>query len=59
MVVYKCPVCGGQGEVNKPPWVAGDQETWVSTSSGPYLCQACNGQGIIWGRDESDESNST
>ena len=43
----KCPVCEGTGLVSRPPWVAGDQDCWVSSSTGPYTCRACNGQGII------------
>lgn len=48
MIPHRCPVCTGQGKVNKPPYVAGDQETWVSNSAGPWPCQACNGSGILW-----------
>lgn len=42
-----CPVCHGQGTLNKPPWIAGDQQGWVSSSTGPYPCRVCGGQGII------------
>ena len=48
MTLYKCPVCNGQGSVNRPPWVAGDQQEWSDTNTGPYLCQACQGTGILW-----------
>lgn len=38
-----CPKCGGQGTVQKPPWVAGDQTGWVSSTtsllSGCYICK--------------------
>ena len=27
--IVKCPICDGQGVLNKPFWVSGDQETWV------------------------------
>ena len=43
----KCPVCDGTGLVSRPPGVAGDQETWFSSSSGPYPCRVCNGNGVL------------
>lgn len=45
----KCPVCNGQGTVVRPPYVPGDQLTWVDTSTAPYPCKVCNGKGIIIG----------
>jgi DnaJ-class molecular chaperone len=48
MKPHKCPVCRGQGTVSKPPHIAGDQDAWVSSDVGPYMCRACNGTGIIW-----------
>ena len=42
----KCPVCDGQGIVSKPPWVAGDQNTWASNRTS-YPCPVCGGKGII------------
>ena len=45
---HKCPVCGGQGTVSKPPYIAGDQPTWTAFDSPPYPCLACNGTGVIW-----------
>lgn len=48
---HKCPVCDGQGKVNRPPYVAGDQETWPATGIGPYPCRACDGTGIVWEGD--------
>lgn len=45
---FKCPVCDGSGLVSRPPGVAGDQTTWVSTDTGPYACRACGGTGIVW-----------
>ena len=45
---HTCPVCNGYGTVSKPPWVAGDQATWVSTSVDPYPCPACGGAGVLW-----------
>ena len=47
-IPHRCPVCNGHKTVNKPPWIAGDQQTWYSDSTQPYPCQACNGTGIIW-----------
>lgn len=48
---HRCPVCEGQGLVNRPPWLAGDQNTWTDNQAGPYPCKACNGTGIIWETD--------
>ena len=42
-----CPVCQGTGLVSRPPWVAGDQTTWTSSSTGPWPCKPCGGQGLI------------
>ena len=41
-----CPKCSGQGTVNKPPHISGDQSTWVSGGS-QYMCDVCNGTKII------------
>jgi hypothetical protein len=41
-----CPKCNGQRVVAKPPWVDGQQMTWVS-DNGSYPCDICNGSGII------------
>ncbi len=41
-----CPVCGGQGTVEKPPGVDGDVEMWMS-SGGGSPCKVCGGAGII------------
>lgn len=43
----KCPVCDGTGLVSRPPGVAGDQSTWVSSTLGPYQCQGCGGAGLL------------
>lgn len=45
--VQKCPKCDGQGLVSKPPWVAGDATTWVSSTVGPYVCNLCDGQMVV------------
>ena len=41
-----CPKCNGQGIVSKPPYIAGDQQTW-SSSSAVHTCDVCNGNKII------------
>lgn len=41
-----CPKCNGQGIVNKPPWVAGDQNTWTSTAAS-FPCDVCNGAKVL------------
>ena len=43
----KCPVCAGTGLVSRPPWIAGDQPTWASSSIGPWPCKVCDGTGLI------------
>ena len=45
--VQRCPVCNGQGTVSRPPHIAGDQPTWVSTTVAPYRCRRCAGLGTI------------
>jgi len=51
MAYYRCPVCGGQGAVHKPPHIAGDQQIWSSASTELYPCPACDGKGVIWHSD--------
>jgi len=53
-IPYKCPCCEGTGLVNHPPWIAGDQETYVTGSAGPWACSSCGGVGIIWGEERDD-----
>lgn len=48
---FACPTCCGHKTVQKPPWIAGDQQTWVSSDYTPYPCPSCNGTGIIWGEE--------
>lgn len=43
----KCPVCDGTGLVSRPPWVAGDQREWMSSSTGPWPCKACHGTRMV------------
>ena len=45
---HACPVCNGTGIVSRPPWVAGDQETWESGGATTWLCKACDGKGVLW-----------
>ena len=45
-VWQKCPKCDGQGIVSKPPYVAGDQHEWSSTSP-THVCNVCNGAKVI------------
>lgn len=47
-IPHKCPVCDGQGIVSRPPYLAGDVETWEDSQTS-YPCRACNGTGIVWG----------
>jgi hypothetical protein len=41
-----CPKCNGQGQVSKPPYIAGDVHEW-SSSSCIFPCDVCNGNKII------------
>jgi hypothetical protein len=43
----RCPICDGTGLVSRPPGVAGDQPTFVSTSCGPWPCRPCTGTGLL------------
>ncbi len=54
-IPFKCPVCDGQGLVNKPPYIAGDQPAWTDSSNSPYTCKACGGGGVLWADDGSCE----
>ncbi len=42
----RCPKCDGQGIVSKPPWIAGDQNTWTDTQL-TYTCNLCKGMMVI------------
>ena len=44
--IVKCPICDGQGVLNKPFWVSGDQETWVDNKI-QHICHCCNGKKVI------------
>jgi hypothetical protein len=48
MIPHKCPVCDGTGLVSKPPWIAGDVNSWTDSGTAPYVCQSCDGKRIIW-----------
>lgn len=47
-IPFSCPTCGGHTTVQKPLWVAGDQQTWISGGTEFYPCPSCNGTGMIW-----------
>jgi ssDNA-binding Zn-finger/Zn-ribbon topoisomerase 1 len=46
--VVLCPKCGGQKHVQKPPYIAGDQHSWVANNTGGFTCPVCNGTGWIY-----------
>lgn len=48
MTPHKCPCCDGTGLTIRPPWIAGDINTWYDSNAAPYPCKACNGTGIVW-----------
>ncbi len=54
-IPHKCPVCDGQGIVSKPPWVAGDQDTWIDSTTGPHTCPKCTGEKVIWDEEVTDQ----
>jgi len=49
-VPFKCPCCDGMGKRSRPPYVAGDMDSWVADGAGPYPCNACNGTGLVWSK---------
>jgi DnaJ-class molecular chaperone len=48
---YKCPVCNGKGIITTPPWLPGNAEGWLDSTTKPYPCKACKGTGIIWEKE--------
>ena len=53
-IPHCCPVCNGAGTTAKPPYVAGDQETWDAYDCRLYPCPACKGTGIVWEKSEAE-----
>jgi DnaJ-class molecular chaperone len=47
MSVEKCPTCGGQKHVSKPPMIDGDVDHWVDNCTGGYPCPTCDGKGYL------------
>ena len=43
--IVLCPNCGGQKTVSKPPYIAGDVNSWVDSGTPTYPCPTCGGQG--------------
>ncbi len=52
---FTCPTCGGHKTVQKPHWVAGDQEKWTAGDTALYPCPSCNGTGILWNEIDRKE----
>jgi hypothetical protein len=46
--VQLCPRCNGQGHTWTPPWLPGDQHTWVTSKLESYKCPPCNGTGLLF-----------
>lgn len=42
-----CPNCGGQKTTSKPPYIAGDVNSWVASDIPMYPCPTCDGHGWI------------
>lgn len=62
MKPYKCPVCGGKGNVPSgfydPPQMTYEYPI-TSTVSTTETCKSCNGQGILWSWDCSPTPDHT
>ncbi len=54
MQPFCCPTCNGYGTVSKPPWIAGDHQTWASATVALYPCPSCKGTGTIWKEPYND-----
>lgn len=52
IIPHRCPVCNGQGKVQIPPWVAGDQRTYMTSGLNLYDCPGCAGRCIVWEPEE-------
>ncbi len=46
-MIELCPKCFGQRHVNQPPYVPGDQPTWVSNDTRSHPCPVCRGSGYV------------
>lgn len=42
-----CPKCQGTGLMSRPPGIPADQRSWVSSTTGPYVCNLCKGAMVI------------
>lgn len=42
-----CQKCQGTGVMSRPPGVPADQRAWVSSQTGPYVCNLCHGTMVI------------
>ena len=47
---HKCPVCNGTALVSIPPGIAGDQDIFTTSETGPWPCRACI-NGVLWEMD--------
>ena len=56
MIPHTCPVCHGATIVSRPDWIAGDVLSWVSNNTQTYPCKACSGTGIVWEKEEENET---
>lgn len=52
-IPFRCPVCQGSCLVSRPPYVAGDVDSWITSTTVVYECKACNGTGIVWSEEKS------
>ena len=46
-MIQLCPLCGGQGFISKPSYIAGDVHNWCDNMSGGYTCMICGGHGYV------------
>jgi len=52
---HKCPVCGGTGLVPVGFYQAIGTPDYTTSNAAPEMCKSCQGQGIIWSDDSTDQ----
>ncbi len=46
-VLATCPNCNGAKTVSRPPWIAGDVQTWMAGGDQRFPCPTCEARGYI------------
>lgn len=53
MEPHVCPVCGGRGFVPNGFYsTTNPYGNYQSTSTGAEICRACQGTGVLWGKED-------